>query len=442
MIGVMSKGLFNKHSFSELALLAIFAVGLFSANLIVKQRSFIRVGPPMILPGAGVTVHLPAEPGWQGLTEWQYEMNNCFVIVARRNRPVIEVQWRYCLTAPAKSNREILDLIAKQSNGQLQDITTLSVPCPMQFAHLVSPKAEEDRFVGVAMLDFGRVLILEVRAAEDVFYGRDVFITLAQTLEYKLPSELTAGIELLENAQRFGADKFFPSEEGQTLLVRDAARSIRGYERTQIKQDSEGNLRIDKTTVVNTAAIRRKEQTFESANPFRGFRWQNRYSGLSGQGSVFQLELSNGMLTVREPAGQSRTLEPGPSAVSEMLLDGLIPFFLDSGQPKIVLDIISPEGRITPAIIEAISTSDSTAKADELAHAVRVNLIQGGKMEFYYAADKKLLGKLTTAGRGGALLWEPSTRQEIDKYFDTRPQRSGPVVWQGSTALLRSFEHQ
>jgi hypothetical protein len=438
----MQKGLFNKHSFSELALLAIFAIGLFSANLIVKMRSLIRVGPPVTLQGAGVTIHLPAERGWQGLTEWQYEMNNCFVILARLNRPVIEVQWRYFLSAPAKNNRDILELVAKQSNGKLEDITTLDGPCPMQFAHLVSPKTEEERFVGVAMLDFGRVLMLEVRSAEDVFYGRDVFITLAQSMEYKQPSELSAGIELLENAQRFGADKFFPSEEGQTLLVRDAARSVRGYERTQIKQDSEGNLRIDKTTVVNTAAIRRKEQTFESANPFRGFRWQNRHSGLSGQGSLFQLDLSNGLLTVREPAGQSRTFEPGPSAVSEMLLDGLVPFFLDSGQPKIVLDIISPEGRITPAIIEAISASDSTARSEELAYAVRVNLISGGKMEFYYAADKKLLGKLTTAGRGGALLWEPSSRQEIDKYFDTLPQRSGPVVRQWSTVSLPNFENK
>ncbi|MBN2513327.1 MAG: hypothetical protein JXB18_10345, partial [Sedimentisphaerales bacterium] len=75
----MQKGLFNKHSFSELALLAIFAVGLFSANLIVKTRSLVQVGPPVELQGAGVTIHLPAERGWQGLTEWQYEMNNCFV---------------------------------------------------------------------------------------------------------------------------------------------------------------------------------------------------------------------------------------------------------------------------------------------------------------------------------------------------------------------------
>lgn len=438
----MQKGLFNKHSFSELALLAIFAVGLFSANLIVKMRSQVKVGPPIELRGSGVTIYLPAERGWQGLTQWQYELNNCFVILARLNRPVVDVQWRYCLSSPAKTSREILDAAAKQVGGELMDMQTLEGNCPMQFARLVSPAAKEDRYIGAATLDFGRALILEVRSTEDVFYAHDVFISLARHLQYTRPVEVPAGIELLENAQRFGADKFFPSEEGQNLIARDAARSVRGYERSQIKQDSEGNLRIDKTTVINTSAIRRREQTFESANPFRGFHWQNRHSGLSGQGSLFQLDLNNGLLTVREPAGQARSFEPGPMAVSEMLLDGLVPFFLNSGQSKIVLDIISAEGRISPAIIQVIDIAEAAVKADELAYVVRVDRVSGGKMEFYYAADKKLLGKLTTESRGGALLWEPSNRQEIDQYFDTRPQRSGPVVRQWSTVPLPGFENK
>lgn len=424
----MQKGLFNKRSFSELALLAIFAAGLFFAHFVVQGRAQIRLGQGYELAGSGVSVHWPAEPGWQGLTQWQLEQKNCIVLPARSTRPVVEVQWIYCLSTGAASSEALLDQLGTEFGGTIIDKAASSGSMPMQTGRLISAKARGDCYLGAVVLDFGRTLTLRVQSEEDMFYARDVFMALAESVEYNKPAALSAGIDLLEEARHYGAEKIFSSKESQGFLIVDAAGGVRGYESMQTKQDSDGKLRIDKTVVINTAAVQRKDYTFDSAEPFREFHWQNHYSSSAGQGSVFQLHLKDGQLTVQDPTAQIQTFLPSPVTVSEILLDDLVRFFVDHLQQAVVLDILGSEGRIIPSQIQSIPPTQALGAPGGTAYAVRIESLGVATMEFYFDADKKLLGKTAAAGRGGVLLWKPATPQEIEKYFDTRPVRKGPVA--------------
>jgi hypothetical protein len=424
----MQKELFNKRSFSELALLAIFAAGLFFANFVVRARSQIRLGQGYELVGSGVSVHWPAEQGWQGLTQWQLEQKNCIVLPARSTHPVVEVQWIYCLSTTAATSEALLDQMGAEFEGTIIDKAVSSGATPMQIGRLVSTKTRGDCYLGAVALDFGRTLTLRVQSEDDLFYARDVFMALAESVEYNKPAALSAGIDLLEEVRRYDTKKFFSGEEKQNFLIVDAAGSVRGYDRMQTKQGADGKLHIEKTVVINTAAVQRKDYTFDSADPFCEFHWQNHYSNSAGQGSVFQIHLKDELLTIQDPTAQVQTFLPSPVTVCEILLDDLIRFFINDSQQTVVLDILSSEGRIIPSQIQPIPPTQALRAPNDTAYAVRIESPSVVATEFYFDANKKLLGKITAASRGGVLLWKPATPQEIEKYFDTKPVRKGPVA--------------
>jgi hypothetical protein len=429
----MRSGIINRQSFLELSLLAIFAAGLFVANLIVDSRSRILLSPGIPLAGSGLTVYLPAQHGWQGLTEWQYEQNNCFVLPARlvgQSGPAMDIYWKYNLSTAAQSSREALAELAVQAGGKLQDVEQTTGDCPMECGRLITPRDRNDRYIGVALLDFGRALILQVQSGEDLFSARDVFLALADSVHYEKSAELARGVELLENARRFEVEKIFSDRQEQNFLIWDAAHGIRGYATIRMSVDSRGQLRIDETKVFNAAAIRRKNYIFESSNPFEVFCWQCQNSGVSGPGGLFRIELNKqGILTLEdESSGQTRTCRSGSAMVGEILLDAMVRFFLETEQQKTVVDILYAEGLIIPAEIFSIPLERAQAKTEGMAFAVRMESLDGSATEFYFDADKKSLGKLTVEAHRGILLWEPAERKEIEKYFDTRPVRKGPVA--------------
>jgi hypothetical protein len=424
----MQKGLINKRSYSELALLAIFAAGLFFANLVVKVRSQIRLGQGYELIGSGVSVHWPAEQGWQGLTQWQLEQKNCIVLPARSTRPVVEVQWTYGLSTTAASSEALLEQLGKELEGTIADKAISSGSLPMQIGRLINNKAGRDCYLGAAVLDFGRTLVLRVQSEDDLFYANDVFTALVESIEYHKPEALAAGIDLLENVRRYNVEKVFAGEEKQNLLIVDAAGSVRGYECTQIKQESDTKLHIDKTIVINTAAVRRKDYTFDSNDSFREFHWQNRFSNSAGQGSVFQLYLKDEQLTIQDPTAQVQTFLASPVTVCDILLDNLARFFIDNPEQTVVLDILGSEGQIILSQLHSISPSQALGAPRETAHVIRVESLGSTTTELYFDVNKKLLRKITTTNRRGGLIWTPVTQQEIDKYFDVRPALKGPVA--------------
>ena len=205
MIWRMRSGLFNRQSFLELSLLAVFAAGLLIAKLVVDSRSRILLGPGIQLIGSGLTVHLPVQRGWQGLTQWQYERDNSFVLPARlasRLSPVMDVYWMYKLNTTAHNSRQVLEELASEAGGKLQDVQDIADAWPMKYGRLSTLQDGNERYIGTVPLDFGRVLVLQVQSgAGDPALAKEVFLTLARSIRYETPAELARGVELLQKAR-------------------------------------------------------------------------------------------------------------------------------------------------------------------------------------------------------------------------------------------------
>ena len=433
----MRSGLFNRQSFLELSLLAVFAAGLLIARLVVDSRSRILLGPGIQLIGSGLTVHLPVQRGWQGLTQWQYERDNSFVLPARlasRLSPVMDVYWMYKLNTTAHNSRQMLEELASEAGRKLQDVQDIADAWPMKYGRLSTLQDGNERYIGTVPLDFGRVLVLQVQSgAGDPALAKEVFLTLARSVRYETPAELARGVELLQKARRFETKKFFSSLQPRTFLIRDAAGSVRGYETVQVEIDSQGRLRIDKTTVFNTAALRRKEHLFESSRPFETFDWRCQDGEISEPSGGCRLQLKEGGVLTREDSpGQTRVAPSGPATVSEILLDSLVRYFLETEQQKTVVDILYADGLIIPAQMSSIPLALALAKGGEMAFAVRADSLNGATTEFYFTADKKPLGKVTVESRRGILLWEPAELKEIEKHFNTQAVRKGATAKNGN----------
>lgn len=430
----MQKARLSRQSFLEIALLATVVAGIFFAKLIVDSKGRILLTPGITLSGSGLTVHLPLQNNWRTLKEWQYERDNSFVLPAKlveRSIPIMDVYWKYDLNTTAADSRQALEETVSRAGGRLYDTARTTVSCPMEYGRVIMPQNRIELYVGAARLDFGRVLILQVQSSpEDTSSAKAIFLTLANSVRYEKPAELTRGEELLQKLRQFETSVLFADIPRQNLLARDAGGGARGYETAQFTVDTRGRVQIDKTMAFRTSAvIRRKENLFESAHPFETFDWRCQSDSVSSPSGIFSLRLKDdGVLTIEDPAGRTQTCRPGPVIVSQMLMDVFVRFFLEAEQQKTVLDVLYDDGRIIPAQISSIPLEQAKAKAQEMAFAVRVESLNGATTEFYFDADKKSLGKLTLEVNRQTLLWELTDQKDIEKYFHTPSARKGPMA--------------
>jgi hypothetical protein len=431
MIWLMKSVIFNRQSILEVALLAVFAMGLFVSKIIVDYKNRIILGPGIKLASSGLTVHLPAQIGWRGLTQWQYERDNSFVLPATlmgRSIPAVEVLWKYILTSGSQNSRQVLEELASEVGSTFKNTLHTGGNCPMEYI-IISASMNEEEYLGAIMLDFGRVLILQVKGQTgNPILIQDVFLALAGSLNYNKPDEMTKGVEFLEKARTFGTE-LFSSIPSKQYLIRDVSGNTRGSETIRTQMDSRQRLHIARSTSLATGVVGQREHRFESTDPLETFTWQCQNNVNSRSLGTFCLEFSeNGLLAIEDAAGQRRSVRPGPTLAGELLLDWLVRYFLETEQQNIALDILYFDGQIIPAQIFLLSPSQAMGKTEELAFAVRVESLSGSVWEFYFDADKKLLGKISLEIPRKILLWDSVEAGEIERYFKTPAARKGPTA--------------
>jgi hypothetical protein len=427
----MKNVIFNRQSILEVSLLAIFAMGLFVSKIIVDYRSRIILGPEIQLASSGLSVRLPAQSDWRGLKEWQYERDNSFVLPAGlmgRTGTIINVLWKYALASPAQNSRQVLEELAAEIDSNASEIQNTAGDCPMEYI-IIHVSHQEEEYLGAVMLDFGRVLVLRVSGqANSPFLIEDVFLALARSLDYKKPDALTRGVEFLEKARTFGTDLFL-SIPAKQYLVRDVSGSIRGGETIHAQADWQKRLHIERETTLPSGVVGQREHQFESTSPLDHFSWLCRNSANTRLLGTFCLELGeNRRLIIEDTAGQTRSVQPSPAIAGEILLDCLIRYFLETEQQKIVLDILYFDGQIIPTQISLLPPSQAMGKIEKLAFAVRAESLGGSVWEFYFDADKKLLGKISLETPRKVLLWDSVETSEMEKYFKAPPSRKGPTA--------------
>ena len=131
----------KRYSLIEVAFLAIFMIGLLTTHLIVKFRAKVVLSDLVLLPGSGLSVSMPAGPGWERTAAWQYEESeNSMTLVGQFRQPGrgnMEVRWRYVFSTPDGSEHELLEGYAQKIGAEIQSFETMGHDCPMIYATIL-----------------------------------------------------------------------------------------------------------------------------------------------------------------------------------------------------------------------------------------------------------------------------------------------------------------
>ena len=174
----------KKYSVIEVVLLCIFALSLLIGRFVVIQHRKIRLSKPIKLGFTGLSVALPTDHGWQEKCEWQYHQQDNDIMLTSRlmvGRQITAiVQWRYML-APEKTGvpQQLSDRVvaagAEISNtGQIDCGNVM-----MEWAQAEVPGGIRDVFFGVAELQRGRTIELEVIAPADPDLAKEILNVMA-----------------------------------------------------------------------------------------------------------------------------------------------------------------------------------------------------------------------------------------------------------------------
>jgi hypothetical protein len=419
----------NRYSPAEVALLGIFAFGLLLAVLLVANRKRIPFSDPVIAPFDGISISMPLGRGWKGHDKWQFSsVDNAFVlqsILKQSSMGIAQISWKYCIASEDKEFDQTMKELSSERGFKTVRAGTIKIG-ELDFSKMIfsSPSKEypdgiEDYYYASCKLPFGRELKLQVRTAGDAALAERVFETAIKKIKYTEDPRLAAGNSFVEKLKLTGAD---------ALLKRETAGTLKRFYLIKRKDDASvlnTNLQVNGYTgfgveVFSSADDQASGGASASTLYFLGgidgwtgsslfncdrsmdkFLWQTKQRSLDNRRRTgIELEYADGVLrcydlqTMIETIKNERVFYPSPLAVSELFLDSLAAVFLDQANGDILIDLILPDGRIVPAEISILDSTEnlSTIKAD---YAVRITLYNS-PANYYnvlFDRDRNIVGK-------------------------------------------------
>ncbi len=179
----------KSYSAAELALLGIFALGLLLASVVVSHRNKIRLSGPIDLKRRGMSASLPVGGGWQASQSWIVDrQREMFTLTGQL--PVgtslgAIVQWRFMGASGRLMPEERLSIRAGTDEVEIVDagqIQTNDAVMDWVQGRLIG--GLEDIFLGIARLEQGWIVELEVVTPGDAELAGRIFRVMAASLRY------------------------------------------------------------------------------------------------------------------------------------------------------------------------------------------------------------------------------------------------------------------
>jgi len=179
----------NKYSTAELALLAVFALGLFLSILLVANRKRIPLSPAIIAPFDGLKNTMPSGKGWRSYDKWEFLRDqNAFILVSllrKSSQDVAAVIWKYDLP-PAEMDIENIKNTKAREGGYVKVKQGGTKAANLDFTVLIftSHHGLDDCYYALCKLPMGGVLTLEVKTNGDEGLARRAFNAAIEGLSY------------------------------------------------------------------------------------------------------------------------------------------------------------------------------------------------------------------------------------------------------------------
>ena len=427
MIGRMDYELIKRYSVAEIALLALFVLGLAIAQIIVKVRHRVILSEPISLIGSGLSVSMSNNLGWEHETSWRHESDNNIALVGQlqidRSRGV-SVQWRYCFGSPVESAQEILLQRVQQSDSTISDAETLSGSVPMEYG-IVTPAggSSEPFYFGVVRLDFGRHLELQVYTHQvDLYYAEDILLALAKSIQYELPQELQYGKDLLGVFWKdTSLSLLFRKKSDESFLINNVNSQSIGYLHNQHSTrivDGKTQLQISIRQYEHNVSL--LDSTFWLNGGEKLFLWKTTFqrAGMNDPRVYTVANESDGTVKISSNFNEDSQFVSDSLLLPELFLPECVLLFLKMQQSKVIVDVLSPDGMIVPTVIETIGVDSALARSEEIAFAVKIDFLNNPNSfeELYFNTNQKLIGRFEQQG-SRQRLWDITTAKELEKIF-------------------------
>jgi hypothetical protein len=360
----------KRYSADQVALLGFFALALLIARFIVASKSEIILSGPITLGFSGLSISLPSGNGWQSTKQWSRN-KNVFILSSLfdvGSGVGAQVDCRYFLAEANTSPTAKLEHMASEVQGQIAEEGQIQTDSTtIHWAHITWPKTTASMFFGTTPLTKNRQFdITLLQRTGDSERARHIFDLVAQSLEFESSELFQAGSEIIKEIKNTSIAYFLDSLERQTYLLRkDAMGRPVGFTMEVIVdfgQDTELNIQASSLSYLRGRRLAEQEVTaFESDNSFDNFIWKSESSSLAGRSGT-EITSNRGLMTVRHHGGRANeeNYHLSEFAIPDILAETVLTQMLFSNYRKIILDIVTADGKITPALISRVEAEEDT----------------------------------------------------------------------------------
>lgn len=423
----------DKTSLASAFLLLLFAAGLGLAMLLVKARSAFLFSVPIPLPGEGLSVVLPTGPGWKTLSEWTYEQDNSFALVATysiQGSPSAEVRWQYKLADRPLAPQTLLEQIARQFNGPVSIIQTTSGP--LSFAHILlfSRVQGEQILLGAAVPQEGRLLLLQLKSYAEHSYLTELYEQLTARVQFQPDPRRQVGRQLFENL----ANRFFPQwletldRRAEIFLLSPVSGRPIGYSKTTaVKSETNLPAAFEQEQVFRQSDSPQSLIHFESAQNLSEFVWITARQSRRGPLQTQVRRLTDGSVQIEDSYRRKTVCWPAPDAVPEILLPLTALAMLDAEKSEAVLDIIATSGQVVPVLVSRSEPQKTASLPEQTKYTVKIRFLHhpDNYEEYYFGAEQTLLARLEALPGQPSRLWRRADETDLRRFIPsfTRPDQ-------------------
>lgn len=440
MIGRMNDEIVKRYSLAEIVMLVIFILGLAIAQIIVKVRHRIILSEPIALAGSGLAVPMPISPGWEHETNWRYESGNSMALVAQqqiRQSPRVAVQWRYNICSAGGTAEEILTRRIKASGSKSGTIETLAGPVTMCYTIVYPSDSQMPFYLGVAPLDFGRCLELQVAVdhEQDFTMAEELFQALAAGIHYRPPEELKAGKDLVKTFwdQMQNDSLSLGKKEEQAFLIKSPDNRPAGYGYTRfskINVDTQTRLQLLSVQYAHNLSLVRSVLWFDGGQ--RNFTWKTtiHQAGMGPPQSYRLDQEADGTIKITTNSEAKATFDCDALVLPEVLVPEFATLFLE-GQPNnaVVVDVIASTGFVVPTVMEQIDVQKAKAHSEQVVYVVKIDFLNNKNSfeELYFDKDKRFIGRYEQQPLHKQI-WELTTPAALKQIFKDNYQPANDTV--------------
>ena len=440
----------KKYSLAQVVLLLILVLGLLLAYWTVRAKSDITLTKPVAVIGQGFSTVLPKGAGWNSEETWKFQEQAYYLgamIGTDPENATSQLMISFSVAVNNEVNNKLLAKAMALGGGIGEEFVVEGKGVTTKIANItIKQNRSIEIFYGIAVLGNGRVVEIElVEGSGASGWGRGLMEKIAASFEYKQPKEMDAAAAVVKEVKKDGAGAWIKKQAKERYcFIGVNGESERGFlaELNSFSSSSQYSA-----SFVNAYFIRDvggEESALRATDDLSRWVWVS--TPMSPQGDkAGQVELymdGYGKLNLRKGL-EAGTCFPSQAAVPDVMLDAVIAKMAQAGSSKIILDLISAEGRIVPTSVE-VKAGDK-GKAKYVAEIVSLDGT-GAKQIIYYDASMKLIESKLNGERTFVIV--PATKDAVlaefalwEKYIQSLGGFLEPVRPTAPTKSRRSLRN-